>query len=160
MNRARVIMTAAVISLLLIGCGFFPESTFTLSPESRLPSWLKLPPGHSRSDVEVSMSYFVGLTGRTARFTMSTPNGDPIAKVTGKLSGLNPTDSPDSRSGYPGYEVIIVDGVVEVIEHRDMQPIFYVTDDAEVLKRFGLPTSNKRLERSRVAYSVSQGGGR
>jgi len=141
----------------LDACGFFPDATFSLSSDSRLPSFLKLPPGQSRSDVVVSMSYYVQTNGRVARFVMSTSHGDTITKVAGKLSGLKPIVSPNSRNGYPSYEAITVGGLVEVIEHRAMEPIFYITDDAEVRRLFGAPTSNNRLEQ-RVSASSREGG--
>jgi hypothetical protein len=39
---------------------------------------------------------------------------------------------------YPGYEVVTVDGMTEVIEHRRMEPIFYITDDPQVKQRLGV----------------------
>jgi hypothetical protein len=39
--------------------------------------------------------------------------------------------------GYPAYEVITVNCVTEIIEHRKMEPIFYVSDDAAVWKELG-----------------------
>ena len=41
-------------------------------------------------------------------------------------------------SGYPSYEVITVNGVIEIIEHRKLEPIFYITDDLAVLKELGV----------------------
>jgi hypothetical protein len=161
MIRARLIIVTAVVGMSLNGCGFLPEATFTLSPTSRLPSWFELPPGYSRADVTVSMSYFVLSNGRTARLKMSTIRGETIAKVTGTLRSLNPSVLPGSHDGYPSYEVISVNGIVEVVEHRAMEPIFYVTDDIDVRKNLGLTASNNRFERSRVMVtSMNQGGGR
>jgi hypothetical protein len=39
-----------------------------------------------------------------------------------------------SAPGYPAYEIITVDGITEIIEHRKMEPLFYVTDDPAVWK--------------------------
>ncbi len=134
MIRTRLIIITAVVGMALNGCGFFPEATFTLSPASRLPSWFKLPPGYSRADVTVSMSYFVLSNGSIARFKMSTTRGETISRVTGTLRGLKPSVLPGSHDGYPSYEVISVNGMVEVVEHRAMEPIFYVTDDMTCAK--------------------------
>lgn len=41
-------------------------------------------------------------------------------------------------SGYPAYEAITVDGITEIIEHRKMEPVFYVTDDASVWAQYTL----------------------
>jgi len=89
---------------------------------------------------------------------MSTTRGETISRVTGTLRGLKPSVLPGSHDGYPSYEVISVNGMVEVVEHRAMGPIFHVTDDINVRKGLGLTTSNNRFERSRGASSVSQGG--
>jgi hypothetical protein len=157
---ARLIIVTAIAGMVLNGCGLFPEATFTLSPTSRLPSWFKLPPGYSRADVTVTMSYFVLPNGPIARLKMSSTRGETISSLTGTLRGLKPTVLPGAHNGYPGYEVISVNGMVEVVEHRAMEPIFYVTDDIDVRKALGVTTSNNRFERSRVASSVSEGGSR
>jgi hypothetical protein len=36
------------------------------------------------------------------------------------------------------YEVLTANGITEVIEHRQMEPIFYITDDADVKERLGV----------------------
>jgi hypothetical protein len=159
MIRARQIIITAVAGMALSGCGFFPEATFTLSPASRLPSWFRLPPGHLRADVTVSMSYFALPNGPIARQKMSTTRGEFISRVTGTLRDLKPSVLPGAHNGYPSYEVISVNGIIEVVEHRAIEPIFYVTDDIDVRKALGLTTSNNRLERSQGASSLSQGGG-
>ena len=46
-----------------------------------------------------------------------------------------PTGFP---KGYPMYAVITVNGITEVIEHRKMEPVFYVTDDPSVWKELGV----------------------
>jgi hypothetical protein len=44
--------------------------------------------------------------------------------------------------GYPGYEVISIDGLTDVVEHRAMEPTFYMTDDAAVREELGVPANN------------------
>ena len=39
----------------LVACGFFPEATFYLSPDSRLPRWFEVPDGMSRRDRTVTI---------------------------------------------------------------------------------------------------------
>ena len=61
-----------------------------------------------------------------------------IAKVTAHRKGgyTEPKhlQSPPSGApaGYPDYEVLIGNGVVDVIEHRKMEPVFYTTDDPSI----------------------------
>ena len=44
----------------------------------------------------------------------------------------------DHLAKYPIYEVIKSRQVTEVIEHRQMEPIFYITDDAAVKVKLGV----------------------
>ena len=118
------------------------ESSFDLAPDSRLPKWLTISPRMSRSDVAVTMDYYSGPSGRTATFTLrNARTGKTITTVNGTLKGSGPiyldhTGPPDT---YPSYEIITVRKTTEVIEHRKMEPIFYVTDDPSALSKLGLP---------------------
>jgi len=142
-SLARVFVLAC---LSLLGCEFFPESTFELSPESRLPKWFALPPGVTRAEVTVTMSYYVKLSGRTATFTLSGSKIVTTTKVSGTQKGLKPIELKNPPLGYPphypSYEIITVNSVTEVIEHRKMEPIFYVTDDPTVLAELGISRAN------------------
>jgi hypothetical protein len=128
---------AAVCCLTGSGCSFFPESSFTLASESRLPKWFKLVPGQSRANVTVTMDYYISSSGRTATFALRDRAGVVIAKVDGKVKGLQPFQPATKTTGppfaYPLYEIIAVGNTTEVIEHRRMEPTFYVTDDPSVL---------------------------
>lgn len=125
---------------LLTGCGLFPESSFSLANESRLPKWFTLLPNQTRANVTVTMDYYIDSSGRTATFTLRDSSGSVISKVTGKQKGLEPlqrsTRLPGYPEGHPSYEIITVGGITEIIEHRKMEPIFYVTDDPEVKAEF------------------------
>lgn len=118
------------------GLGFFPESSFLLASESRVPMWFTLPPNHDRTDVTVRMDYYIGLSARTAVFTLRDKSGTVIAKVSGEQLGLHPLMRKDKQpgfpEGYPSYEIITVGDIAEIVEHRRMEPIFYVTDDPKV----------------------------
>lgn len=130
------------MSMLLAGCSFFPEASFELARESRLPKWFVLPPGLSRTDVTVTMDYYSKASGRTATFILLDEKMQKIAEADGTLQGekshnlKNPTAG--FPPGYPSYEIVTVNGVTEVIEHRRMEPFFYITDDPAVLAEFGL----------------------
>jgi len=135
-----------LVCLSLLGCGFFPESTFELAPESRLPKWFSLPPELTRAEVTVTMSYYIKPSGRTATFTLSGSKKVKTAEVSGTKKGLQPiklkTPPSGYPTGYPSYEIITVKGVTEVIEHRRMEPIFYVTDNPAVLAELGISRAN------------------
>jgi hypothetical protein len=137
-NRALGVVVLAC--QLLTGCGLFPESSFSLANESRLPKWFTLLPNQTRANVTVTMDYYIDSSGRTATFTLRDSSGSVISKVTGKQKGLEPlqrsTRLPGYPEGYPSYEIITVGGITEIIEHRKMEPIFYVTDDPQVKAEF------------------------
>ncbi len=125
-----------------IACGWFPESTFELASESRLPKWITLPSGLTRADASLSMSYYVWPWGRRATFILRDAKGKILTKISGKVRGLGlnqlKASRPGSPPGYPSYEVITVNGMTEIIEHRKMEPRFYVSDDPAVRKELGV----------------------
>ena len=129
-------------SMFLVGCSFFPEASFELASQSRLPKWFVLPPGLSRTDVTVTMDYYAKASERTATFIMRDKKKQKIAQADGTLQGekshnlKNPTAG--FPSGYPSFEIVTVNGVTEVIEHRRMEPFFYITDDPAVLTELGI----------------------
>jgi hypothetical protein len=64
-------------------------------------------------------------------------------QVVAKLKGREPlTLEPHFESGpipYPPYELLTANGVTEIIEHRRMEPVFYITDNPEVRRKLGVP---------------------
>ena len=139
------IVTAAAL-LLLGSCGTFSEASFDLAPSSRLPIWLQLPAGLERNQVTVVLSYFTSPLGRTASFSLFDSHKHQLRKVSGTQRGDHPLTLKNSSQGYPSYEVITSDGLTDVVEHRAMEPIFYMTDDPAVRKELKVP-ANPRLER-------------
>jgi hypothetical protein len=133
---------ALTIASSQIGCEWFPEATFELASESRLPKWITLPPGLTRADVSITMSYYVKPWGSSATFVLRDTKGQIRTKVHGKMKGSEPFQLKHPPQGfppgYPAYEVITVDGTAEIIEHRKPEPIFYITDDPAVWKELGL----------------------
>jgi hypothetical protein len=151
----------------IVGCEYIPESTFQLASESRLPKWISLPPGLTRADVSITMSYYDSLWGSNVKFTLQDKKGRTLTKVYGKEKGTGPLHlkhSPQEDAAcdahvnanqpaqaeqncrdddiipgyYPAYEIITVNGITDVIEHRKMEPIFYITDDPAVWKELGV----------------------
>jgi hypothetical protein len=122
-----------------IGCEYFPESTFQLASESRLPKWITLPPGVARADVSITMSYYGVPWGGRAVFLLQDAKGKTLEKVYGKETcGLfypkNPP--PGFPAGYPAYQEVTVRDTTELMEHRKMEPVFYITDDPAVWKEY------------------------
>ncbi len=141
-----------IIVALCVSCGAMTgciESQFDLAAESRLPRWITIPPGITRADVAIEMRYY---TVHGPRFFLRDKKGRTLAQASGKetrhVKGLRwPFCTGSSGIGdfkYPCYAVITVNGVTEVIEHRKMEPVFYVTDDPAVRKwLLDLPATDK-----------------
>jgi hypothetical protein len=70
-KRYRLLAILLVIVFLTIeGCELFPEATFTLANDSRLPKWVTLQPGLAGADVSLTMNSDVMLWGRSAQFIL------------------------------------------------------------------------------------------
>ncbi len=123
------------MGLFAASCGYFPEASFSLSSDSRVPKWFHLKPDQARESVSISVDYYVSSSGRRAEFMLRDRNGNVVARATGTMVGLQPHRL--SRAGaHPKssyfYEIVIVGEISEVIEHRDMEPVFYINDDPRV----------------------------
>jgi hypothetical protein len=63
-----------------------------------------------------------------------------MKRENGKMRCRAPFELKNSPQGFPSgyrsYEAITVNGITEIIEHRKMEPIFYVTDDTAVWKQY------------------------
>ncbi len=131
----------AIVCFTNVGCGVLPEASFKLASESRLPKWVRLPQGLTAANLSLTMNYYIKLSGRSAQFVLQDRSGRIIEKEEGKMRCKKPFH-PKNRSQdtpadfYPAYEAITVKGVTEIIEHRKMEPIFYITDDAAVWKQY------------------------
>lgn len=139
--RMCILLVAAVSMVLFstLGCEYIPESTFQLASESRLPKWITLPPGLARADASITMSYYIVPWGGRAVFLLRDSEGKRIEKVYGQTACeiFHPKDPrPGFPPGYPSYQEVVVRGTAELIEHRKMEPVFYVTDDPTVWKEF------------------------
>jgi hypothetical protein len=138
-DKFLLFFVALTIAGSAVGCA---ESTFELASESRLPKWITLPRGLTRADVSIKMSYYIMPWGSSATFTVQDTKGRTLKEVDGKVRGLEPLElkhpPPGFPPGYPSYEVITVNGITEIIEHRKPEPIVYITDDPAVWKELGV----------------------
>ncbi len=90
------------------------------------------------------MDYYIDAE-RAATFKLfDLKRNKTIAEVNGTQVGTQPLKLKHPPAGfpegYPSYEIITVKGVTEVIEHRKMEPIFYLTDDPAVWSELGAGT--------------------
>jgi hypothetical protein len=141
-DKFLLLFVALTIAGSTIGCAWFPESTFELASDSRLPKWITLPPGLTRADVSIEMSYYTAPWGSSATFILRDTKGHTLKKVEGKVKGLEPLQlkhpPPGFPPGYPSYEIITANRVTDIIEHRKPENIFYITDDPAVWKELGV----------------------
>jgi hypothetical protein len=116
-TSSRIGRFIAVAAIALTGCA---EGSFVLAPDSRLPAWFEVPPGHTRGELTVTMDYYVSPTGREAKFKMLDSRGRQLIAKSGTSPGLAPRklQSTPTEALYPSYEIITVEGVTDVIEHR------------------------------------------
>lgn len=150
----KAILSICVLSLLFFVAfssylEWFPESSFNLAQDSRLPLWFNIPTGLTRADIKVTMGYYIDVPfGRVAVFKLLDKNDKLIAKAKGKQEGNSPiilkNQKPGFPQGYPSYEIITVKDNTDIIEHRKMEPIFYVTDDPVVWAELGVSQNRKQ----------------
>jgi hypothetical protein len=101
-----------------------------------------MPKGLSRSDVEVSLAYYSMPWGSTAQLTLRDVRGNAIDYVRVEVEPsrtLNAVDPPSGPLPYPRFRVATGRGVTEIFEHRQMEPVFYITDDPAVKRKLGEP---------------------
>jgi hypothetical protein len=93
------------------------------------------PPGLTRADVTVTLTYYTNPLSRDAKFDLKNGKGQKLAVIKGKVKNAEPLHRKDSPY-YPNYEIVVANGITEIMEHKRPEPIFYVTDDPAVRKEF------------------------
>jgi hypothetical protein len=141
-DKFPLFVLLTIASSVIVLSEWIPESTFELASESRLPKWITLPPGLTRADVSITMSLYSKLWGWSAVFTLKDTKGQIRTKVYGTEKGRGTLylkhPPPGFPPGCPAYEVITVNGITDIIEHRKPEPIFYITDDPAIWKELGV----------------------
>ena len=93
------------------------------------------------------MDYYLWALGRTATFRLYDSHNQQRVKVSGSMRGDRPltlkNPPPGFPPGYPSYSVITIDGLPDVVEHRAMEPVFYMTDDPAVREELAVPANNR-----------------
>ena len=140
-----------VISALLVtACSpyrGFIESEFTLADESPLPVWLEpLPDGYSRDDVKVIIQYYSPPWNVDDTVVMVKTGFRTLEKKTGDgeyhPEYLKWAKEDWANRRYPAYYTVTIDGTTEIIEHKKMEPIFYVSDEGEMRRTMDTATPN------------------
>ena len=143
--KVRFWRHAAVLIALgtLSSCGFFPESTFTLELDSRLPRWVALR-DVPRGELNVVVD-FVGplFSSAYARVTVFDHNYAVLERDEATLTsagGVQAADGTPARGVYPSYQVVSFKGDVDIFEHRAGGTL-RMCDDAAVWRKLAPGTS-------------------
>lgn len=140
MNNQKILSLPALYKIAVImflvfcvaGC---KEASFDLSPESRLPKWIEVESSLSRNDYNLTMDYYLGPRSAEAVFKLYDLNGKKKIQLKGDISRY-PLKLKNPPLGYPKnypmYQVITINGVTDIVEHRKMESNFHMTDDQAV----------------------------
>lgn len=126
-QAAMIAVAGFLLATTQSSCGFFPESSFTLSPDSRLPRGITLPSGLIRSDIVIRLDYYIDPSGRRYVVTLQDKEGKKLDEVSGYLGKL-----VGSTAAYPACEWIDLWGYKETVVHLRMEPLFYLMDECPV----------------------------
>ena len=105
-----------------------------------MPRFIRVPNEVVRQRLSLRMGYYSAPWGEWAQFQLVDNNGNQLDSVTAKFGpGWRANqENPDGHLQYPSYSVLVARGISDVIEHRKMEPIFYVTDDPNIKAKLGL----------------------
>lgn len=135
-----LIAALSIFTCAVTGC---LESSFSLANDSRLPRGVSIPSGFTRENLFVTLDFY---TPGPAKLTLVDKNGKKLATVNGEVKGdpIYLKTPPDGTT--PGYEIIVINGVAEVMEcipYRDnagmvqngrIVALFKVVDDPVLRK--------------------------
>jgi hypothetical protein len=135
----RAVFLAAFI--VLTACGGQAEAPFTLTSDSRLPKWVVLPKGVRRDEVAVELTFFASADPRIRVLKGEWPFRRTLQDFRAK--GLDghlearklAVSSSDPRYDFV-YDGLVVDGVVDIVEHPCPCPDFRMSDDPDVWAAF------------------------
>ena len=115
------------------------QAQLFLAAESRLPRWFTLPPGVERSAVTVRLRTYAECC---LQMRLQTTHGQVLAAVQAETeTSVHQYEIGGPRTGdnlvdmYPSYRLVSVNGTQEVIEFQRVEPVFYVADDPEIIKK-------------------------
>jgi len=129
------------------------ESKFHLAEDSRLPVWFQVPDGISRKDMDVTLTYYTSGPADIDLVDIRDGKSKRLIRVKGEHWNhpeywkWAKQDWP--KRSHPHFVVFKVNGLTEIIEHRRMEPLFYISDEAAVQSAIsGSNTYNKSLKES------------
>lgn len=147
-NLRRLVLTLCLLLLVVLGLLFvfgdprygILESQFRLSKYSRLPAWVTLPQGYSRSDLEITISLYDPILSANDRVVLTVYGPPPEKKVLIEKVGTErwhpftakQLEERDPSDAKPEYIIVTIDGIDEVLKGRGYDDFLYVTDDPKL----------------------------
>lgn len=147
-NTKLIIISLSVLFLLIYSfliaishpalLGWALESSFRLAPDSRLPKWFSILSGYDRKDLTVQIYCYsppppFQTYNMKAELLGPPPEYHVLDKRVGK-SHWHPDSERRGHQSYPIYVIASVNGIEEVVEHKLMEPIFYISDDPRLIQ--------------------------
>jgi hypothetical protein len=80
-----------------------------------------------RQDVSLTLNYYSKPFGPDAKFILRDKHGKILEEVSGEDRPLG-----NNLLEYPSYVLVVVNGISEIVEHRAMEPVFYISDDPAI----------------------------
>lgn len=112
--------------------GLFPESNFELSKDSRLPKWFSIPEGYERKNLTVKIYYYAPPPFVRSNFKAILLGPPPEYKKIKRKIGTHhwhPRTLERGLTELPAYVVATIDGIEEIIEHKERGDVFNITDE-------------------------------
>jgi len=113
------------------------ESRFDLADDSPLPTWvLPLKEGCERKNMSVRLEYWSPLIDVDDVVLIANGKNCKSIKKTGRSQRpaewwtLAQVDWPNRH--YPSFNIVMIDGKSEIVEHKKMEPIFYIANEAAI----------------------------
>ena len=131
MNKLIKVLCLVAVCVVATSC---VEAKFNLAPDSRLPAWFSGAVSQ-RTDVTVTLAYSTPTPGFSNAVLEMRDSTGAISTVKGTACWHPAMAAKKNRHGgfdsdvYPRYRYVLADGIIEVIEHRRLEPVFRVSDD-------------------------------
>jgi len=134
---------ATLLLFVLSGCYVpgrgYHESSFDLVMGSRLPKFIDPDGRKNPAGYKATVDYYS--SPNSVRFRIWSPVGEKIFDKHGQFwwhpKGWQPGQGKPQT--YPSYNGVSIDGVVDIVEQRQPEPVLYLTDDKQVWESLGEP---------------------
>lgn len=122
----RPLLLAALAASCVLPSAACVESEFTLATDSRLRRFFSVPPGMTREDVYVRLTFY---TYTKARLSLMSRSGKALETV-----WVESRRHPASAAGlnFPIYVILSAGDVTDVFEQRRREPLMYFSDDPAI----------------------------